>query len=262
MLGDTDRPISTTKIAATVFALSAALALSGCGDTSEVQNADASVATVAKPVNGDWITIDGVIASKFPDQFILDYGTGKIDVEMDDWDKTLEGVALLPGDKVSVTGRVDNDLFEKASIEASSVYVSNLNTTFFASGADEEDLGLHPVPETTLNSGVDYTGWVTGTWDKGFSLGAGPMLVRVDTSNVKNPLVRNGISAGDRVYVWGDLAFKKGESVLEADGLMRLIDGGTVKNSGASNAAATQAASAPGTDPEKSGTPSSSTADD
>ncbi len=70
---------------------------------------------------------------------------------MDDWDWYAEGYKLLNGEKVRVHGLIDDDLFETTKIEASSVYVQNLGTYFYASSADEEDtyvphsLGLDPL---------------------------------------------------------------------------------------------------------------------
>ncbi len=39
---------------------------------------------------------------------------------------------------MTVYGAVDDEIYEAATIEASSVYVENLNTYFYASAADEE----------------------------------------------------------------------------------------------------------------------------
>ncbi|MGM0425831.1 MAG: hypothetical protein ACQEQ7_01185 [Thermodesulfobacteriota bacterium] len=72
------------------------------------------------------------------DSFTLDYGEGTVLVEMDDWDWYDEEGTVLEGDKVTVYGKIDDDLYEATSIEASSVYVENLGTYFYASSADEE----------------------------------------------------------------------------------------------------------------------------
>lgn len=87
-----------------------------------------------------WISMSGTIGSVSVDTFTLDYGDGSIFVEMDDGDRDADGYQLIPGDKVTVTGRIDDDLFESTTIEASSVYLEKLGTTVHASAADEEDL--------------------------------------------------------------------------------------------------------------------------
>ena len=63
---------------------------------------------------------------------------------MDDGDRDADGYKLLPGDKALVSGMVDDDMFEATSIEAYSVsvFVGNINTTFYASPVDEDRVFL------------------------------------------------------------------------------------------------------------------------
>jgi hypothetical protein len=70
-----------------------------------------------------------------PTAFTLDYGHGQIDVELDDVDRAF---AICGGDRVTVHGRIDDDFFSAARIEARSVYVERPQTHFFASDVDEE----------------------------------------------------------------------------------------------------------------------------
>ena len=88
--------------------------------------------------DGSWISMSGTVTAPTASAFTLDYGEGMVLVEVDDWDHYGEAAGLLDGDEVTVTGRVDDDLYESTSIEASSVYVEDLNTYFYASAADEE----------------------------------------------------------------------------------------------------------------------------
>ena len=233
-------------------AVAVILPLTGCGDTADVAVEEPSEVNTG-PSDGDWIRIDGTILSTVPDQFVLDYGAGNLTVELDDWDKAIEGITLMPGDRVSVTGRVDMNLFGARSIEASSVYVDNLNTVFFASAADEEDSMLTAVPLGITEPGVDYTGWVTGKADNGFVLGSGPMQIAVDTSALRTPLARKGVTVGDRVYVWGQMEFRdSGESKLEAEGLLRLINGEANSNGNESDRRPSPAAEGALASPETS----------
>ena len=180
---------------------------------------------VSTSVDGDWIRLDGTIVSSTPSTFVLDFGSDTVTVEVDDWGVYAEGAALLPGDRVSVTGRVDENLFSSDTIEARAVYVKNLDTVYYANSADEEDFGLSPVPTAVVANNVDYTGWVTGTSEGGFSLGSGPAKIAVDTSGLDSALAKNGIANGDRVYVWGDFDFTDdGKSSLVAKGLVKLVD--------------------------------------
>jgi uncharacterized protein YdeI (BOF family) len=86
----------------------------------------------AKP-DDTWISISGTVDTVRPDSFTLDYGKGVITVEMDDGDRDADAYKLLKGDKATVNGKIDDDLFETRSIEAGSVYVESLDTYFYAS---------------------------------------------------------------------------------------------------------------------------------
>jgi uncharacterized protein YdeI (BOF family) len=88
--------------------------------------------------DGSWVSIGGTVTSAGTDAFMLDYGDGMITVEMDDWDAWGDAWPISAGDQVTVYGAVDDEIYEAATIEASSVYVENLNTYFYASAADEE----------------------------------------------------------------------------------------------------------------------------
>lgn len=214
-----------------VVALVAALAAgtTACSPDANEPGAIEQEVVEAK-TDGDWIRLDGTVVSNTPTSFVLDYGADVITVEVDDWDNYREGISVLPGDRVSVTGRVDENAFSVDTIEASAVYLANLNTVFYASAADEEELGLAAIPTGPVDDGVDYTGWVTGVTNGGFRLGIGPMQISVNTSQLQSPLATTGIQTGDRVYVWGDLDLRAdGQSRLDAEGLVELIDASNSK---------------------------------
>lgn len=198
-----------------------------CADRSPVAEDDgATVAAVATTADdGDWIRLDGTIVSTTPSSFVLDYGADTITVEADDWDISQEGLGLLAGDRVSVSGRVDDNVFARDTIEASAIYLTKLDTVYYANSADEEQFGLSAIPSDTKTDGVDYTGWVTDKTGNGFTLGAGVAKIAVDTSGLDSKLAETGIETGDRVYVWGDFNLTdNGKSALSADGLVELVD--------------------------------------
>lgn len=176
-----------------------------------------------------WITISGTVDSVRRDNFTLDYGDGLVIVEMDDGDRDADAYKLLAGDKVTVTGRVDDDLFENTKIEASSVFVENLNTTFYASAVDEETterlLAAVTVPVVVSNTVVQGT--VTDVDTNEFTVDAGVRQIRVDVTEMPyNPLDDEGyqrISAGDRVRVQGSMTSNLIEGrELEADSVVKL----------------------------------------
>lgn len=159
-----------------------------------------------RKANDSWITLGGTVSTVSADAFMLDYGTGRVLVEMDDGDRDADAYKLLPGDKVTVTGKIDDDLFEKTSIEASSVFVEKIGTTFFASEEDEEDFPLlFELPETV--STISIYGPVTAVVEDSFTLGRGKRSLTVDVSKLpNNPLDDDGyqkIEAGDYVRVTG-----------------------------------------------------------
>jgi uncharacterized protein YdeI (BOF family) len=171
-------------------------------------NGTAPAQRIASTTNGGWITLNGRVVSTTPTSFDLDFGSGRIGVEMDDWDWFQEGRALKPGDQVMVSGRIDKDLFERKKIEAGSVYVQNLGTHFFANPGDEEDFTRTTilVPERQPFAGA--SGYVTSKEGSEFEIG-GPAGIRVDVAKMPdNPLDNVGpvqVKVGDRVQAWGDM---------------------------------------------------------
>ena len=148
---------ATTAAAAAAFSLLSAPALA----TQNPYNAP----------DDTWISLSGTAVETGPSSFWLDYGNGTVLVEMDDfgWYEK-EGVGLLDGDKVTVYGEVDDDLFETASIEASSVYVQDLGSYFYASAADEENNPFYVI--TPVEPGyTQVLGTVTSVGDRDFGDG-------------------------------------------------------------------------------------------
>jgi len=176
-----------------------------------------------------WITISGTVASVSRDSFILDYGDGSVIVEMDDGDRDADAYKLAGGDKVTVSGRVDDDLFETTTIEAASVYVENIGTTFFASPVDEEtaDSFVALIREPVVVSRVTLQGTVTEVDDDEFTIDSGFRQIRVDVGEMPfNPLDDEGylkVRVGDLVSVSGEMGSDLFEGrELVADTLMKL----------------------------------------
>ncbi|MDT9600141.1 NirD/YgiW/YdeI family stress tolerance protein [Sphingosinicella rhizophila] len=189
---------------------------------------------LAAATDQSWINLNGTVVSTTTDSFVLDYGSDTVTVEMDDWDWYREGQALAPGDPVVVTGKVDSDLWRAKRIEASSVYAKNLNTYFYASGADEEDLLPSTVYVPPSPSSSDTTGYVTAVEGQEFTIGSGMTATRVDTSKI-TASKRPAVKVGDRVYVWGNLDLDPREkSEIMAEGIVILAKDKTKISDGAS----------------------------
>lgn len=160
--------------------------------------------------DGSWISLSGTVTSTTSDTFMLDYGGGLVTVEMDDWDWYEEFGETLPGDKVTVYGAVDDDTFENTKIEASSVFVENLGTQFYANAADEEsvdDLDVAPVVPIVVGD-LTLTGTVTSVDGREFTIDTGAQEMTVDTTLMSyNPMDDEGfqsIAKGDLVTVTGN----------------------------------------------------------
>ncbi len=192
------------------------LAFAGFGLMVTAAMAIAPAAQAEKPnpylmLNNTWITINGSVESVTVDSFELDYGDGMVTVEMDDGDRDADAYKLVKGDKVIVSGLVDDDFYEATTIEASSVFVENLGTTFFASAVDEEDFDSWNIAVTApavVSETVVY-GTVTKVEGDEFMVDSGLRELRVETEELGyNPLDDEGyqkISVGDRVKVTGTI---------------------------------------------------------
>lgn len=175
-----------------------------------------------------WISIDGTVQSVRPDSFTLDYGEGVVIIEMDDGDRDADGYKLIEGDVVNVIGKVDDDLFERTTVEAASVYVQKLETTFYASAVDEEDVVL-TVARPLATAQTIVRGTVATVGDDSFTIEMGETALTVDTASLGyDPLDDAGyqrVEPGDRVSVSGDMddRFFRGPE-LDADALVVLED--------------------------------------
>lgn len=180
-----------------------------------------------------WISLSGTVGNPTADSFTLDYGDGVIIVEMDDWDAYGDAYSLMDGDRVTVYGDIDQNLFAMTTIEASSVYVEGLNTYFYASSADEEEAYTWIVSTPITIGEVTLRGTVNSVDAEAqeFVLDTGGQQLTIDTAFLTyNPLDDVGyqqIDVGDRVSVSGtiDRAFYE-DRVMEAEVAITLEDQG------------------------------------
>lgn len=153
----------------------------------------------------EWITVSGDISDVTPQGFRIDYGDGVLPVEMDGFLPTTTG-GLRNGDWVTVSGRIDDSLWERRSIEASSVYSSRLQERLWANAADEEgDYTLFsPIDMPDQGDWLGVTGRVTAIdlADDEMIVDLGDQTIQVDTTGMGVvPLA----TIGDRVSVYGRL---------------------------------------------------------
>lgn len=208
----------------------------GAAGPSQVR---AEAANPYKKPDDSWITISGTVESVERDAFKLDYGEGFVTVEMDDGDRDADAYKLLAGDEVTVSGVIDDDFFEKTTIEAASVYVAALGTTFYSSTIDDESSRAmaywEPAPDKTYSTTIKGT--VTAVTEESFLLSSGTRRILVDIGDMPyNPLDDEGyqrIGIGDKVSVSGeaenalfDSRVLMARSVIKMDDRALFEDGG------------------------------------
>lgn len=156
-----------------------------------------------------WISINGEVTSVTADAFELDYGDGQITVEMDDGDRDADGYKLMMGDEVRVSGMIDDDFYDLTTIEASSVYVKNIDTYFYASAMDEEDIGYSIISPSVTDTVVQGTITSVDVNGEQFTLDSGLQELTVEVDELTyNPLDDEGfqqLDVGDRVSVQGSI---------------------------------------------------------
>ena len=205
--------IPTTLVIAAVALLGAGLVVADEKAPAKKTDTPAKDKTSPEHVNprlqqdDTWISVAGTVKSVGPDAFVLDYGEGLITVEMDDGDRDADAYKLFAGDKVTVSGMIDADLFERKTIEAGSVYVEKLGTYFYSSALDEEDPFWVSVAMPIHVSTTFVRGTVTEVSPIAFTLDTGKKKLRVEVDEMPyNPLDDEGyqqIRKGHRVSVSG-----------------------------------------------------------
>ncbi|WP_414828318.1 OB-fold nucleic acid binding domain-containing protein [Alteromonas sp. H39] len=192
----------------------------------------ASEATTSELSNWDenaWVTLSGEIQKVNPGSFVLKTGDNDVTVEFDDGDYDADALIFKQGDRVSVSGKVDKNLMTETTLEASSVFVHQLSTTFIADATDEESEGWLMASATVPTNIDDMTliGTVNEVNEDVIELDTAGMTVSVDTSELPGePFKQDGllyIEEGDRIKVDasmdGDFF---DESLIVADVIVRM----------------------------------------
>ena len=158
--------------------------------------------------NRSWFDLSGIVVSSETDRFTLDYSGSLITVEIN------KAGSIHPGEAVTVYGLIDNRFDEKRTLEASSVYVANRNTYYYANDIAEKGdyfTYLYASLKKALQSGawMTVTGKVTKVQGREFTVDTGDSEFRIDTHHMSyNPLDDAGlqkIRKGDRVAVTGKI---------------------------------------------------------
>ncbi|MGF1452541.1 MAG: hypothetical protein ACFB21_10780 [Opitutales bacterium] len=159
---------------------------------------------------GAAVSFHGTVVDSDPDSFLLDYGRGTITVQMEGWDWYRENYSVLPQDRVTVFGTINDDFFEATKLEASSVYVEDLNTYFYPRSGNQETSDA--IAGSVYDFDLELTGDVVAVDARQhrFTLDTGDRELRVDTLGLPfNPLDDKGfvqLEKGDRVTVFSELS--------------------------------------------------------
>ncbi len=188
--------LKSTKLLTGLFAVVIAL----------VWTTSCSAADPYSKANNSWISINGVVRSVSSKAFNLDYGDGIVTVEMDGDNREKDAYKLMPGDKVTVRGRIDADEHERTSIEANVVYIEKNKTFLHASSRDDED-HVDEMAKPVVISETVLVGLVTDVDEHEFTLDAAGQSLTVDAQEMSyNPLHVEGfgsIKVGNLVRVTG-----------------------------------------------------------
>lgn len=151
------------------------------------------------------ISLSGRVAAIEEDFFTLDYGAGRVRVDLEDGlDWFPPGTpGLTIGEPVTVNGLIDDDMFQSREIEATSIYRQSMQTFLYSDASNARFFPpMEPRPADT--SWVNLSGTVKGVTGRDFILDTGVREIRVATDAMTyDPMTASRIRPGTRVSVSG-----------------------------------------------------------
>lgn len=155
------------------------------------------------------ITLSGTVIEARDDEFDLRVGTETVTVDIEDEIRDGSAYHLLEGDRVTVTGRVEDHFFQDKELEANGLYIDKIGTTFIVDEDYADDYGM--VAGRMMDDYVEIAGTVTMIGDDHDEFrihgDVGDFTVEVDEL-AENPLDDEGymkIRVGDAVRVVGEI---------------------------------------------------------
>lgn len=172
---------------------------------------------VKKTEENSWISLNGTVVAKDKTGFEIDYGSGLIRVQMNNWQWYNADHPIQLGDNVRVNGLVEDDQGEKPIVEADSIFIKDLNTYIFREGAN--DIFQPAIDQERV---FQLQGTIVGTNNRRFTMNLGSRKVIIDTTELPyNPLDDKGyqqLKVGDTVQVTGEL--KKDNAPFNTNAVM------------------------------------------
>ena len=176
-------------------------------DPNTAVNAQVETAADKSPV-----MLTGRIKSVSDDEFVMNYGTGDITVEMDGWQWDEDQTKYLrTGDQVTVTGMIDDDLFEGREVKASNIYVMSDNMYYYSDEAARYPMNAYgDANSITDGSYVTMAGTVSSIEGDEITLSNNSTsAMKVDMGSLGyNALDADGvqqIKVGDMIQVYGEM---------------------------------------------------------
>lgn len=210
------------------------VALAALAVAASSAGAPAQTDKVEAAFEGEWMTLTGNVGEVLATSFTLDYGVDDVTVEMDRFDWAAD-VSLNPGDRVTVAGRIDENLYDYRTLEASWVFIPRLGEYLYADPTDDgtDSLAVRSFAPGILAGAVDgqrmsFSGRVVAIDGDEVIVDTGVSQIRVDTSPVPGDLMPPGADIGDRVLVSGemDAAGLFDDREVEADSVVKITDAG------------------------------------
>lgn len=164
-----------------------------------------------------YVTLTGTASNVTDHHFKLNYGRDTVTVEMEDWDWDMDTNLkryISEGEKVAVSGQVEDSWFSDREIEADNIYleddamylyVYDVNPAYETYEDNRRAQNMERNSERFEDgSFITSTGKVENTMNGGFELRTSGQVISVDTSEmISNPINSGLIEKGDRVRVSG-----------------------------------------------------------
>jgi uncharacterized protein YdeI (BOF family) len=155
------------------------------------------------------ITLSGTVVEARSDEFDLLVNDDTITIEVDEQFRDDGAYTLLAGDEVTVSGRVDDELFQGKVLSADALFIDKLGATFILDEDFVEKYGM--VSGRNLSGGIEVAGNVTSVSDDAdefrIHTGVGDFTVEVENL-ATNPIDDEGVTRirpGDWVSVVGQV---------------------------------------------------------
>lgn len=189
-------------------ALTQAVAAAICGITLPLA-ANAGDKLFPQHEDGASIVLSGVVTEVDDDEFELRYGDNEIEVELEGWDwddDRLERV-LKVGDRVVVSGEIDDDWFSDRELEAHNFFLPEQGRYFYADDRNPAYENLHSRRVTDDGSYMSLRGEVQRIRGDELVVKSNGKSIKVDTDELGyDPFdgkIDASIEVGDRVYIYG-----------------------------------------------------------